>query len=279
MSEHSRPDRPVATVRLKSLAKRLARPAAAVLLARVDARVTPRFEAVEASLTGLRADVATVVELVQSVQRRNEFIRKEIILEVRYAKGGEAVDRAASFGVVNAEKLKAMKNDLRLNLGAGHIALPGYLNVDSRPLDHIDIVAEVRELPFEPGQLSEIFSAHFLEHFPREELRRVLLPYWVSLLKEGGLFVAVVPDIDTMITEYVAGRMTFAEFSGVTFGGQEYDGDFHYSCFSQESLAGMLEEAGLTAVKVREFARRNGTCYEMEIEGTAWALGGKARTK
>ena len=34
--------------------------------------------------------------------------------------------------------------------------------------------------------MSEIYSAHLLEHFPEEELSRELLPYWYSLLRPGA---------------------------------------------------------------------------------------------
>jgi len=169
--------------------------------------------------------------------------------------------------VVNQEKLSEMGDCIRVNLGAGHIALPGYLNVDSRDLDHIDVVASVDELPFEAESIQEIYSAHLLEHFPLEELRKVLLPYWISLLRPGGILVAVVPDMETMIAECAAGRMSFDDFREVTYGAQEYEGDFHFNGFSQESLIRLFEEAGLSAVRIRTAARRNGLCYEMEVEG------------
>ncbi len=170
--------------------------------------------------------------------------------------------------MVNEDKFEAMRGALRINLGAGHIPKPDYLNVDARELPGVDITSDVRKLPFSPGELSEIFSAHLLEHFPAEELRRNLLPYWVSLLEDGGKFVCVVPDVATMVNERAAGRMPFDDFIEVMYGGQEYEGDFHFNGFSPESLEALLVEAGLSDVKVRESGRRNGACYEMEIEAT-----------
>ena len=159
-----------------------------------------------------------------------------------------------------------MQGNLRLNVGAGHIVRNEYLNVDSRELPGIDIVADVRELPFDEEEVAEIYSAHLLEHFPLEELRRVVLPRWASLLEDGGKLVAVVPDVETMVAECAAGRMPFEDFVLVMYGGQEYEGDFHYSGFSEETLTHLMEEAGLEDVKVIEEGRRNGLCYEMEIE-------------
>ena len=108
--------------------------------------------------------------------------------------------------------------------------------------------------------------AHVLEHFPLDELRRVILPHWVSLLEDGGKLVTVVPDVEAMVAERAAGRMPFEDFIEVVYGGQEYAGDAHFSGFSTASLIALLEEAGLEDVKVVEEGRRNGKCLEMEIE-------------
>jgi hypothetical protein len=206
--------------------------------------------------------------------RRTEFIRREIMFELRYATGEQprAVPEHET-RILNPAKLAEMGDHVRINLGAGHIPLDVYLNVDQRPLDGIDVVADVRDLPFEKGSLGEIFSTHVLEHFPLEELRRVLLPYWTALLKPGGRFVAVVPDMETMISECAAGRVPFEDFREVAYGSQEYEGDFHFNGFSQDLLTSILSEAGLSDVHIRQAGRRNGLCYEMEVEGRRLADG------
>jgi hypothetical protein len=160
----------------------------------------------------------------------------------------------------------ARKTGLRLNLGCGHIPLEDYVNVDRRKLPGVDIVAEIDALPVAESEAAEIFSAHTLEHFPEEQLRRSLLPYLVSRLRPGGVFRAVVPDAETMIREHVKGDYPWSALREVTFGGQDYDGDFHYTMFTPASLGALLEEAGLKDVNVIEKGRRNGACYEFEIE-------------
>ena len=224
-----------------------------------------RLEALEA---GLQGHAVAIVE----TRERIEFVRKEIMLEHRYG-GPETASTPSGDDanllvprVTNEQKLRAMEGNLRINVGAGHITRDDYLNVDSRELPGIDIVADVRQLPFQPEQLTELYSAHLLEHFPLEELRRVILPRWVSLLEDGGKLVSVVPDVETMVSERAAGRIPFDEFVEVMYGGQEYPGDFHFSGFSKETLTKLLEDAGLEDVKVIEEGRRNGACYEMEIE-------------
>jgi hypothetical protein len=215
----------------------------------------------------LDAQVAPLLAHTQALSHRLEFVRKEILLELRYALGGIHPDAEVEGTIVNPTKLAEMGDEIRLNIGAGHLGKPEYLNVDARPLDGIDVVADVRSLPFGEGSVAELFSAHVLEHFPVEELRRVLLPYWVSMLRPGGAFVAVVPDLETMIAEYSAGRLPFEELREVTYGSQEYEGDFHFNGFSQASIQTLFEEAGLRDVAVRASGRRNGMCYEMEVAG------------
>jgi hypothetical protein len=273
----------------KQLVKAPLRPIVAPFLRRIDARARAQLAGVDAALGVMRAELdgfnRSIPYLLQSTSsegagersfrreldelaRRVEFVRKEVLFELRYGRHqGGAADAVIEGRVINAAKLRDMGDAIRLNLGAGHVGRAGYLNVDARALDDIDVVADVRHLPFEKATVAEIYSAHVLEHFPLEELRTVLLPYWASLLSPGGEFVAVVPDMETMITEYVAGRMSFEELREVTYGTQEYEGDFHYNGFSQASLRALLETAGLSDVSFRASGRRNGMCYEMEIVG------------
>jgi hypothetical protein len=268
---------------LRSLAGPVLRRFDAATQRRIDGRlaqVAARLDVMQAEIDALHGAIPTVLNAVSmtaaernvrqsmdGLARRVEFIRKEVLYELRYGRRPAEVQAEAEARIVNPEKLEDMRSEIRLNLGAGHIAQTGYLNVDARPLEGIDVVADVAHLPFEKGSLSEVYSSHMLEHFPVEALRSTLMPYWVSLLRPGGAFVAVVPDMETMISEYIAGTFTFEELREVTYGSQEYDGDFHYTGFSQASLRALFEEAGLLDVVTRESGRRNGMCFEMEIAG------------
>ncbi len=200
---------------------------------------------------------------------RVEFVRRELMFEMRYGTkvpNSNVEQIKTKVVIVNSEKLTASrKNRLRLNLGCGHIAQEGYINVDRRALPGVDIVAEVDELPFEPGEIDEIFSAHLLEHFPQEQLRRELLPYYYSLLKEGGIFRAVVPDAEAMIQKYTQGEYPYDDMREVMYGAQDYDGDFHFNMFTPESIKKLLEEAGFTEVRINAAGRPNGKCFELEI--------------
>ena len=287
---------------LKRIAKALLRPFARPLFRRIDRRIDTARTPLEARLDALERDVAAIKDYVPillntissqnaaardsarsrthldqritdlasqlserigEVEARGEFIRRETLYEMRYARRQGIGEFEEEPRVLSPEKLAA--RPVRINLGCGHIPLPDYVNVDGRPLPGVDVVADVRRLPFQEGELDEIFSAHLLEHFPLEELTRSLLPYWFSLLRPGGRFVAIVPDAETMVREYAAGRYGFDELRMVTFGEQEYDGDFHFNMFSHQSLADLLRGIGFAEVRMTETGRRNGACYEMEV--------------
>lgn len=216
-----------------------------------------------------RGDIATVKESVGYLLGRVEFVRREVMFEMRYGAsspaGGEESLKAET-QVLSADKLEAARRDgMRLNLGCGHIALDGYLNVDRRALPGVDIVAEVDQLPFGPGEIDEIFSAHLLEHFPQEQLMRQLLPYYHGLLKQGGQFHAVVPDAEAMIRAYSEGGYPYDDLREVIYGGQDYDGDFHFNMFTPASLSQLLLDAGFANPTVIASGRKNGRCYEFEI--------------
>lgn len=216
---------------------------------------------------------------IRALWERIEFVRREILFEMAHGGGqasvrrtppdeGSAKEPAPTSGrVLSNDKVSAARaaGQLRLNLGCGHIALPEYVNVDVRDLPGVDIVSDVAAIPLEPGCVDEIFSAHLLEHFPQEALRRRLLPHWFSLLRPGGTLRAVTPDAQAMLAAAGRGDYPFEDFREVVFGAQDYVGDYHYNLFTPDSLRGLLEEAGFTDVVVLEAGRRNGKCFEFDI--------------
>jgi hypothetical protein len=212
--------------------------------------------------------VADLLERVGRVEGRIEFVRRELAFELRYSGKASPADSAAPVvepRVVDPDKIAAQGEDLRINLGCGHLPLDDYVNVDMRDLPGVDVVAEIHDLPFGEGSLSEVHSAHVLEHFTVEDLRRRVLPRLRELMRVGGRFSAVVPDAETMIAEYNAGRYSFEDLRLVTFGEQEYEGDFHFTMFSCQELEELLKEVGFADVEFPVVGRRNGACYEMQV--------------
>jgi SAM-dependent methyltransferase len=96
--------------------------------------------------------------------------------------------------ILNPRILEELANGdpIALNLGSGGFRAPGYYNLDRRPVDHVDIVADLEgplsALP--EHSVSEVRASHVLEHIRNlpglmEEVHRVLVP--------GGAFRIMVP--------------------------------------------------------------------------------------
>lgn len=208
-------------------------------------------------------------EAVEYLLGRVEFVRRELMYELQQHFGAYGISSGklkTEPRILSVEKVAAAQKDgLRLNLGCGHIPSKGYINVDMRELPGVDVVAEAGRLPFNPGEVAEIFSSHLLEHFPQEQLRRELLPYWRSLLRSGGVLRVVAPDAETMIHEYEAGRYSYRNLREVLYGAQEYEGDFHFDAFTPDYVCDLLKSTGFINVRIVEAGRRNGDAFELEV--------------
>jgi len=208
-----------------------------------------------------------IEQLLHTLQDRLEFVREEFMFELRL-KTKTLTDRDNK-KEIEPKILSSNKFDnlglRKINIGCGHIQPEGYINIDARELPGVDVICSASDLVFDDETLEEIYAAHLIEHFTELELSRVIFPHWYKKLKNGGVIKLVTPDADSMIKDYVSGAMSFDDLRKVTYGAQDYEGDFHYIMFSVDSLKKMLIDAGFTNVTLVEDNRKNGLCREMEI--------------
>lgn len=123
---------------------------------------------------------------------------------------------------------------IRLNLGCGLLAPPGWVNVDGswnarlakhpfirRTLSSLRIlppgkmeipwspgifIHNVRKpLPFPDGSASAIYASHVLEHLYFQEARKLFLES-LRVLAGGGVLRVVVPDLRAIVEEYLGER-------------------------------------------------------------------------
>jgi glycogen synthase len=162
-------------------------------------------------------------------------------------------------------KVSRANGQLRVNLGCGEKPLRQYINVDKRALSEVDVVADIRRLPFEKGSLAEIASFHLVEHFRQNHLATVILPYWRSLLKPGGILRTVCPNGLEILRRHNQGRLSFTDLALLFFGAQDYSGDDHLAMYAPITLQSVLERAGFEQVEIVTEDRQNGLCPEMEL--------------
>ncbi len=212
----------------------------------------------------IRAALGGMQNQIQVLHRKQEMLA--LNLRERIAVDAAPAERVEP-RVVNSERYRELTagGAPRVNIGCGEKPMAGYLNIDMRQGEGVDVVAEAADLPFEPGSLGEIASFHLVEHFREQQLRQTILPYWRSLLRPDGVLRTVCPNWEGMIVRLQAGEMPYHVFKTLTFGLQDYDGDDHFAMYTPASLEDALRQAGFTAVELVVADRQNGMCPEMEL--------------
>ena len=142
---------------------------------------------------------------------------------------------------------------IKLNLGCGTHPLPGFVNVDLLKAAGVDLVADVGgPLPFESGAVALIYASHVLEHFPTDDVPRVL-GEWRRVLRDGGTLLVAVPDLERIAARLVNDPGWFTPphnpWLGAIYGGQKDDWDFHKTGFTAPWLAYCLDQAGFGDVR------------------------------
>lgn len=209
---------------------------------------------------------------LDSIWRTYNTMRQELFYEIEHRTREATMVPNEATTVISSKilpkaagKIEQQDGKIRLNLGSGNLSVDGYLNVDARELSNVDVIADVSKLPYEEGSVDEIFSAHLIEHFTKQRMEKELLPYWKSLLKTGGVFRVIFPDLEAMIKAYDAGEMDFNTLGTLIMGGQDYQLDYHYAVYSPEVVVSMLRNVGFRNIQIVAQGRENGGCRETEI--------------
>jgi len=149
----------------------------------------------------------------------------------------------------------------RLNLGCGAKPLPGYVNVDvveARGGKQPDVICDLHRLePFADASADEILAVHVVEHFWRWEIVEVLRE-WVRVLRPGGTMIIECPNLLSACQEVLRNPLRNAgagkegrRSMWVLYGDPRWQDPLmcHRWAYTPESLAAVMREAGLTAVR------------------------------
>jgi hypothetical protein len=230
----------------------------------MDRYVPVVLNSIQAQNAMSRASARTheeLTNLVRSTLDRFQALRDETVAEVQRL--GAAPPRPfVEAKILNPDKVATAQGQLRLDLGMRHTGRPDHIHFDARPLDGVDVVGDVRDLPFPPESVTEIVSDHLVGSFRNAELCEEVLPHWISILQPGGTLLAVVGDLDALLKEYLFGTVGFDDLKTAIFGGA-HDG-IRIATFTPDELGEWFAAAGLTQVSVQP---RFGTGYEVEVTG------------
>jgi len=141
-----------------------------------------------------------------------------------------------------------------LNLGSGDMGRQeGMTNVDIRPLPNVDVVADVKKLPFKDGEVDGIINRNLIEHFGRHETKE-LLQEWVRVLKTGGFMRIETVDMGRLMDRWR--EIPEENMLDGILGAQTYNENFHKMVFTRNILERFLTEAGMEVKEVNQNIQR-----------------------
>lgn len=137
---------------------------------------------------------------------------------------------------------------IKLNLGAGDLPLPEYINIDRKTGGEAFPLSEDGLCPRKSESAEEVRASHVLEHFPAAQAIDVLKE-WVRVLRPGGVLKVAVPNFDKIIGAVNAGNPNAWPIQGYIYGGQTDENDYHKSGYNEEWLRHLLALAGLVDIR------------------------------
>ena len=143
------------------------------------------------------------------------------------------------------------QNTIRLNLGAGHKHVEGYLNVDLCDDPEPDIKSDVKKLALPDGYADEIMAIHLFEHLYRWEAPEALRE-WRRVLKLGGLLVLEMPDLAKCVRNIANDCNERLGIWGL-FGDPGYKNPLmvHKWAWGERELKSVLRENGFNRVRFK----------------------------
>lgn len=153
-----------------------------------------------------------------------------------------------------AKKLKPEK----LEVGAGKRRNndTGWTYNDVQKIEGIDIVCDIRDLleHVEEGCVRQLRACHVLEHFPTNEIDKVV-GIFNKLMEQDGQIYIEVPNFQAHANLVMQGRDEEAVL--YAFGGHLDEYDRHLTGFTPKILKRVLEMNGFTGVQIRPLSEQN----------------------
>jgi predicted SAM-dependent methyltransferase len=201
-------------------------------------------------------------KLVTRLKRTENPAARDLLLRTRgylhYLPRGHVARRRT------VARYLASQDEPRLQIGAGPVALAGWLNSDLISGDiYLDLA---RRLPLPSGTFAYVFGEHVIEHIP-EATGTALLGELHRVLRPGGVLRLTTPDLRKIIAIYedrnpVVERDEYARFLDEETGKRheracQIFNDYlrlwgHRYIYDEEDLTAKLYAAGFGLVERRE---------------------------
>jgi SAM-dependent methyltransferase len=170
---------------------------------------------------------------------------------------------------------------LRLHIGCGPKALPGWVNIDRVACaEGVRTDIDLTALPFADGTVAEILAEHVCEHFTFAE-EALVWPEFARVLAPGGRLVVEVPDFEWVCASFLAAEDDWRDFYRVGaaahyagcgtaldqrwgilqtmfFGNQNGAGQFHHSAYTRGKFLALAGHLGFADVTVQRLFNKGG---------------------
>lgn len=141
--------------------------------------------------------------------------------------------------------------DIRLNLGCGEDIKFGYINIDIRPVQGVNLILDLErdDLPFQANLCTEIIMQDVLEHIHYDRVEHLLRECHRVLKPNGRLYIRT-PDLERIYEKVIVrgesldGRRGYRLLSYFIFGGMRNPYDYHKCIFTKSLLRSLLESVG-----------------------------------
>ncbi|MDY0321741.1 MAG: methyltransferase domain-containing protein [Arcobacteraceae bacterium] len=162
-----------------------------------------------------------------------------------------------------------MQREQSVYIGCGNDIQDGFIHVNIRKLDHVDIVCDAWSVSKHLQDINHIYSRHMLEHLTNFEADRALRD-WYKALAVGGTIRIIVPNMDfhckqwleaewneeTLRNKHSDAQHSFAGFWGWQAECDPWSDDYnttywdvHKSGYSEKRIKLLLKRIGFVNIK------------------------------
>lgn len=118
----------------------------------------------------------------------------------------------------------------------------------------IDILADVRSLPFRDRVFEEVYASHLLEHFYKTEIKAVLQGI-LRIMKVDAKFYSYQPDLEFICKEFIENKQFSKESLLVPLYGDslvDHQEMSHKWGYTRTSLTKLFKEVGFMGIEIRD---------------------------